>query len=77
MSAAQLALDMEPRLTPQQQQVLDMLTEADGAWISGVTFINAHILSYSQRVGNLRRLGYPVESTGRGRVARYRLAVRS
>ena len=66
-------LGMVASLTPQQKQVLSMLREADGAWVSGITFVNAHVLAYSQRIGQLRKLGFDIESTGRGGVASYRL----
>lgn len=72
--SAQLALDFAPRsLTPQESRVLGILHEAGGAWVSGVTFVNLHVLAYSQRIGSLKRKGYAIESTGRGGVARYRL----
>lgn len=69
-------LGMVASLTPQQSQVLSMLREADGAWVSGITFVNARVLAYSQRIGQLRKLGFDIESTGKGRVARYRLVRR-
>ena len=69
----QLALTM-PQMPARERKTLAILQEAHGAWVSGATFANLHVLSYSQSVGKLRRVwGYRIESTGRGSVARYRL----
>ena len=57
-----------------ERKTLAILQEAQGAWVSGATFANLHVLSYSQSIGKLKRVwGYRIESTGRGSVARYRL----
>lgn len=60
------------RLTPSERKVLDMLTENRGQWVSGID-LNRVAFAYSQRIGALRRKGFAIESTGRGRIASYRL----
>jgi hypothetical protein len=55
----------------QYSAILSMLR--GGGWVSGREFLQAYIPTYSQRIGELRRMGYDIESTGRGRIASYRL----
>lgn len=63
-------------MKPQCVRMLSWL--ADGAWHSAAEMMNAHppIMAVSQRVTDLRRLGYDIDSTGAGghELARYRLS---
>jgi biotin operon repressor len=62
------------RLTPQQTTIIDVLTRAGGEWVSGIVFNDRYrIFAYSQRVGELKKLGYAIETDRHGGVARYRL----
>jgi hypothetical protein len=60
---------------PQCRRILADLS--DHEWHSAAEWLNAHppIVAFSQRVTDLKRLGYGIESTGPGGhdLARYRL----
>ena len=64
-----------PQLSPMQSNVLSVLR--DGLWHKATRFKNGTYGFYcdavSQRIGDLRRKGYNIESTGKGGVASYRL----
>ena len=76
MTAVQLPL--RARVKPSAQRVFDIIEEASGAWVSGITLNN--LLggwTHSQRISELIAAGYPVERDSRtGGVQRYRLVTR-
>jgi hypothetical protein len=61
---------------PQALHIAAVLADRPGEWVSALDFKRGrwgeHIDSVSQRVGELRRAGVPIESTGRGGIASYR-----
>lgn len=64
-----------PAHDTQKQRILRMLQDAGGEWVTGVALNTSGIYAYSQRLGELRRDGHNIESTGKGHgVALYRLA---
>jgi len=62
---------------PSARSILDALLSRRGEWVSALDFkrgtFGFHCDAVSQRIGELRREGYGIESTGRGGVASYRL----
>lgn len=79
MTVAQMTLDdVRPRLKPQAAAILRVLQAHPGVHFSALAFkrgivlavdgnhLVARIDAVSQRVGELRRAGYDVRSTGRG-----------
>lgn len=73
---AQMALALDaPAKVPVRDRILAVLQ--DGRWHSGLEFVNGdhnfYCLSYSQRVGELRREGHSITAHHTGGVASYRL----
>jgi hypothetical protein len=70
-----LVLDAPAKKQPVRYRILDTLR--DGRWHSGLEWVNGdhgfYCLSYSQRIGDLKREGHDIESECHGGVARYRL----
>lgn len=63
--------------SPSQYKVLAVLEAADGEWVSGEE-LNRHLFAYSQRIGELINLGYPIERQRNGGdgLGAYRLVTR-
>ena len=72
----QLTLDIK-HPSPSQRKVLAVLEAADGEWVSGAE-LNRHLFAYSQRIGELLELGYPIERQRNGGdgLGAYRLVTR-
>ena len=61
-------------MSPQQATILRVLEANKGKWVKGETLNNVfHIFAYSQRIGELKRLGHEIETDRHSKVARYRL----
>jgi len=64
-----------PRKVRVQDRILDSLR--DGRWHSGLEWVNGdhgfYCLSYSQRIGDLKREGHDIEARHNGGVASYRI----
>jgi hypothetical protein len=63
----------------QRDLILGVLARHPNQWVSALDFKRGrygfHVDAVSQRIGDLKRRGYAIESTGRGGVASYRLVV--
>lgn len=63
--------------SPSQYKVLAVLKKARGKWVSGAE-LNAVAYAYSQRIGELIELGFPIERQRNGGdgLGAYRLVTR-
>lgn len=63
--------------SPSQYKVLALLKAARGGWVSGAE-LNAVAYAYSQRIGELIEMGYPIERERNGGdgLGAYRLVTR-
>lgn len=66
------------RLKASALKILAELQAAGGEWVSGRAFLAAYRPTYSQRISELRRAGYPIQSEREPGhpTNRYRLVVR-
>lgn len=63
MASEQLPLTLgSPRLKPSCQRVYEMLKAAGPFGVDTGSFMRAYIASYSQRIGELKKLGVRIES---------------
>jgi len=64
-----------------KDKIVDALTQVEGRWLCGTTFLRAYLPTYSQRIGELKNDGFNIESRAcdnpthehRSSVAMYRL----